>query len=64
MKLNTQRTRKFILPALLLAALLGTLIGFTSQAAMTGGLVVAAWGQNTYGQLNIHQHPIRTVGRV
>jgi hypothetical protein len=61
MKLNKNRTRKFILPALLLvAALLGNLIIPASQATMmtpsaaatTGGTVVA-WGDNEYGQVTI-----------
>ena len=34
MKLNTQRTRRFILLAMVLVALLGNLIVPTSQAAM------------------------------
>jgi len=61
MKLNTQRTRRFILPALLIVALLGSLIAPTSQAArmtpgaaaiMAGGTVVG-WGPNQYGQATI-----------
>ena len=61
MKLNHQRTRRLILPALLVAVLLGNLILPTSRAAMltpgaaaalTGGTVVG-WGWNDYGQVTI-----------
>ncbi len=58
MKLNHQRTRRLIPPALLIVALLGNLILPTSQAAMTtpgaatamtGGTIVG-WGSNGSGQ--------------
>ena len=61
MKPNTQRTRRMILPALLVVALLGSPIAPTSQAArmapgaaaaMAGGTVVA-WGDNSSHQVDI-----------
>ncbi len=61
MKLNKNQRRNFILPALLVLALLGNLIGSSSQAAMrtpgtaatmAGGTVVG-WGRNNSGQVTI-----------